>query len=41
MKGRAKALEKKQYGFGLVITNQMCAIIFWRWTWTPWDRRAK
>ena len=41
IKGRELALAKKQYGFGLVVTNLMVSIIFWRWTWTPIDRRAK
>jgi hypothetical protein len=39
VKGYAAATEKKQYGFGLVVTNRMIAITFWRWTWVPWDRR--
>lgn len=45
IKGRQEALkkasEKTQYGLGLVVTNLMCAVIFWRWSWTIWDRRAK
>jgi hypothetical protein len=41
IKGRAVALAKKQYGFGLVVTTHLIAVIFWRWTWTPWDRRGK
>lgn len=41
VKGREVALRKPQYGFGLVITTQMLAVIFWRWTWTPFDRRGK
>jgi hypothetical protein len=41
LKGRDVALAKKQFGFGLVITNLMCAIIFARWTWVVYDRRAK
>lgn len=39
VKGRAEATAKPQYGLGLVITNRMLVIMFWRWTWTLWDRR--
>ncbi len=41
IKGREVALKKPQYGIGFNITNQLCAIIFWRWTWVVYDRRAK
>ena len=41
IKGREIALEKKNYGLGLVVTTQLCAIFFWRWVWTPWDKRGR
>ncbi len=41
VKQRAVTEAEKQKGFGLIVTNKMIAIIFWRWTWTPVDRRAR
>ncbi len=41
IKGHAAAIAKPQYGIGLVFTTQMVAIMFWRWTWVPWDRRLR
>lgn len=32
---------KTQYGIGLVITNLMFVITFWKWTWILRDRRLK
>lgn len=39
IKGRSVAMRKKQYGFGLVITNLMCVVTFWKWVWVLWDKR--
>lgn len=39
LKGRELATAKKQWGFGFIITNRMVSFTFWRWVWTPWDRR--
>lgn len=41
LKMRDKSMAKKQYGIGLILTNLMIAIIFWRWTWVLRDRRLK
>lgn len=40
MKGRDAAVAKPQVGFGIVVTNRIIAITFWRWTWVPFDRRV-
>lgn len=40
LKGKELATAKKQWGFGIIITNRMLSITFWRWVWTPWDRRV-
>lgn len=37
--GKKKAVAKKQYGFGVVVTNLMIVVTFWRWTWVLMDRR--
>lgn len=39
IKGRARAVSKKQYGLGLVVTNLICVVTFWKWSWVLWDRR--
>ncbi len=41
IKGRQQLVKKKQWGIGLVITTQVIAITFLRWTWLPWDRRLR
>lgn len=38
---RKKALAKKQWGLGLVVTNLMAAVIIGPWSFTLFDRRAK
>jgi hypothetical protein len=37
--GRKLDTVKKQYGFGLVVTNLMLTVMVWRWTFTLYDRR--
>lgn len=37
--GRKLNVVKKQYGFGLVVTNLMLTVMIWRWTITLYDRR--
>lgn len=39
VEGKEKAVAKKQYGFGVVVTNLMIVVTFWRWTWVLMDRR--
>lgn len=39
IEGKKKAVAKKQYGFGVVVTNLMIVVTFWRWTWVLMDRR--
>lgn len=41
VKLREESRVKSQYGIGLVITNAIMAITFWRWTWVVYDRRLK
>jgi hypothetical protein len=39
IKGKESATVHKQWDFGFILTNRMLCITFWRWVWTPWDRR--
>lgn len=41
IEGHKVAVAKKQYGFGVVVTNLMIVVTFWRWTWVLMDRRRK
>jgi hypothetical protein len=41
IKVREQSKVKKQYGIGVVITNLVCSITFWRWTVVLYDRRLK
>lgn len=41
LKTKIQSEAKKQYGFGIVITNLMFVITFWKWTWVLRDRRMK
>lgn len=31
---------RPERGFGITVTNRSVAILFWRWAWIPWERRA-
>lgn len=39
LKLRQESVVKKQWGIGLVITNLIFTITFWRWTLVVYDRR--